>query len=173
MVGSIREAAKGFHCILYARIHKIHREHGWAYLACKKCGRIAKQADDGMKLWNCTVHKGIKETCVGIRYKVIIRVIDDTGSASLLLFDDLVFQLTRVKCYTLLNEYGLDYDDYFPGELNNMVGKTLLFRFQYSDYNINNNHHVYQVQKISEDQTMIELFKKDFLEQARPLGGEL
>ncbi|GJW95359.1 replication protein A 70 kDa DNA-binding subunit B [Tanacetum coccineum] len=82
MVGSIREAAKGFHCILYARIHKIHREHGWAYLACKKCGRIAKQADDGMKLWNCTVHKGIKETCVGIRYKVIIRVIDDNpGSA--------------------------------------------------------------------------------------------
>ncbi|GKE41643.1 hypothetical protein Tco_1468927 [Tanacetum coccineum] len=66
MVGSIREAAKGFHCILYARIHKIHREHGWAYLACKKCGRIAKQADDGMKLWNCTVHKGIKETCVGM-----------------------------------------------------------------------------------------------------------
>ncbi|GJW95360.1 integrin-linked protein kinase 1-like protein [Tanacetum coccineum] len=58
-----------------------------------------------------------------------------------------------------------NYDDYFPGELNNMVGKTLLFRFQYSDYNINNNHHVYQVQKISEDQTMIELFKKDFLEQ--------
>ncbi|GJT19277.1 replication protein A 70 kDa DNA-binding subunit B, partial [Tanacetum coccineum] len=165
MVGSIREAEKGFHCILYARIHKIHREHGWAYLACKKFGRITKQAEDGMKLWNCTVHKGIKETGVGIRYKVIIRVIDDTGSASLLLFDDLVFKLTSIKCYTLLNEYGLDYDDYFLMELNNMVGKTMLFCFQYSDYNINNNHHVYQVQKIAEDQTMIEMFKKDFLEQ--------
>nr|GEW16970.1 ATP-dependent DNA helicase PIF1-like [Tanacetum cinerariifolium] len=95
MVGSIRKAAKGFHYILYAKIHKIHREHGWAYLAYKKCGRIAKQAEDGTKLWNCTVHKGIKEIGVGMRYKVIIHVIDDTGLASLLLFDDLVFQLTN------------------------------------------------------------------------------
>nr|GEW59066.1 replication protein A 70 kDa DNA-binding subunit B [Tanacetum cinerariifolium] len=36
---------EGFHCILYARIIKIHRKHGWAYLACKKCGNIAKQTD--------------------------------------------------------------------------------------------------------------------------------
>ncbi|GJS82914.1 replication protein A 70 kDa DNA-binding subunit B [Tanacetum coccineum] len=97
-----RLARYGFHCILYARIHKLHREHGWAYLACKKCGRIVKEAEVGMK------------------YKVIIRVIDDTGSVSLFLFDDLVFQLSGVKCYTLLNQHGFDYDDYFPSELNNM-----------------------------------------------------
>nr|GEU91265.1 replication protein A 70 kDa DNA-binding subunit B [Tanacetum cinerariifolium] len=62
MVGLIREAEKGFHCILYAKIHKIHREHGWAYLACKKCGRIAKEADVGMKLWNCTGARGDVKT---------------------------------------------------------------------------------------------------------------
>ncbi|GJY64597.1 hypothetical protein Tco_0466057 [Tanacetum coccineum] len=45
MVGSIGEVEKGFHCILYARIIKIHRKHGWAYLACKKYGNIAKQTD--------------------------------------------------------------------------------------------------------------------------------
>ncbi|GKD05585.1 hypothetical protein Tco_1180559 [Tanacetum coccineum] len=71
MVGSILEAEKGFHCILYAMIHKIHREHRWAYLACKKYVRIVKQAEDGMKLWNCTIHKGIKETGVGISSKDI------------------------------------------------------------------------------------------------------
>ncbi|GJR89642.1 hypothetical protein Tco_0213653 [Tanacetum coccineum] len=73
----------------FTSLHKIHREHGWAYLAYKKCGRIAKEADVGMKLWNYTVHIRITSTGVGIRYKVIIHIIDDIGSTSLLLFDDL------------------------------------------------------------------------------------
>ncbi|PWA62801.1 hypothetical protein CTI12_AA361970 [Artemisia annua] len=33
-------------CIVYAKIHKVHREHGWWYLACKKCGSIAKEPED-------------------------------------------------------------------------------------------------------------------------------
>ncbi|GJW08210.1 hypothetical protein Tco_1570633 [Tanacetum coccineum] len=72
--GAIKKMS--FHCILFARIHKIHREHGWANLACKKCGRIAKEVDEAEAasiprnnrrptLWNCKVHKAI--TVVGIR----------------------------------------------------------------------------------------------------------
>ncbi|GKD19237.1 ATP-dependent DNA helicase PIF1-like protein [Tanacetum coccineum] len=54
MVGSIGEVEKGFHCILYAKIIKIHREHGWAYLACKKFGNIAKQTGaEGINWWKC------------------------------------------------------------------------------------------------------------------------
>ncbi|GKF54120.1 ATP-dependent DNA helicase PIF1-like protein [Tanacetum coccineum] len=53
MVGSIGEVEKGFHCILYAKIIKIHREHGWAYLACKKFGNIAKQT--GAEGINCSI----------------------------------------------------------------------------------------------------------------------
>ncbi|GKD48286.1 replication protein A 70 kDa DNA-binding subunit B [Tanacetum coccineum] len=44
-VGSIRDSDGPYHCLLYAKIHKIHRENGWTYLACKKCGRSAKEAD--------------------------------------------------------------------------------------------------------------------------------
>ncbi|GKA18671.1 replication protein A 70 kDa DNA-binding subunit B [Tanacetum coccineum] len=40
-VGSIRDSDGPYHCLLYAKIHKIHRENGWTYLACKKCGRSA------------------------------------------------------------------------------------------------------------------------------------
>ncbi|GJR86147.1 ARID DNA-binding domain-containing protein [Tanacetum coccineum] len=57
MVGSIGEVEKGFHCILYAKIIKIHRKHGWAYLACKKFGNIAKQTDaEGINWWKCKLH---------------------------------------------------------------------------------------------------------------------
>ncbi|GKD54764.1 replication protein A 70 kDa DNA-binding subunit B, partial [Tanacetum coccineum] len=46
MVGHIRDFDSSFHCILYAKIHKIHRENVWTYLACNRCGRSAKEVDD-------------------------------------------------------------------------------------------------------------------------------
>ncbi|GKE95812.1 phospholipase D delta, partial [Tanacetum coccineum] len=68
------------YCFLCVFIKSI-ASNGWAYLACKKCGRIAKEVDAAeaasipknsrrQQLWNCKVHKGI--TVVGIRYKTLI-----------------------------------------------------------------------------------------------------
>ncbi|GJU18788.1 replication protein A 70 kDa DNA-binding subunit B, partial [Tanacetum coccineum] len=39
MVGGIRECDPDSHCIVYATIHRIHKEHGWAYTACKSCNK--------------------------------------------------------------------------------------------------------------------------------------
>ncbi|GKF30736.1 hypothetical protein Tco_0100534, partial [Tanacetum coccineum] len=44
-VGSIRDLDGPYHCLLNAKIHKIHHEIGWTYLACKKCGQSAKEVD--------------------------------------------------------------------------------------------------------------------------------
>nr|GEZ90243.1 replication protein A 70 kDa DNA-binding subunit B [Tanacetum cinerariifolium] len=98
MVGLIGEVEKGFHCILYARIINIHRKHGWAYLAYSKCGNIAKQTDaERINWWNCKLHGRITADGVVIMYRLIFCVMDDTGSASLLLFDDLVFKLSSIE----------------------------------------------------------------------------
>ncbi|GJX29117.1 hypothetical protein Tco_0237196 [Tanacetum coccineum] len=40
MVASIRECEHKTHYIMYARIHRLHKENGWAYTACKECNRI-------------------------------------------------------------------------------------------------------------------------------------
>ncbi|GJW46864.1 hypothetical protein Tco_0078510 [Tanacetum coccineum] len=78
----------------------IHREYGWSFLTCKQCGRSAKESDDESssrkaskfkskaKTYACKIHKGM--TSVVPKYKVIICVIDDTGSASLLLYKDMI-----------------------------------------------------------------------------------
>ncbi|GJU77493.1 putative reverse transcriptase domain-containing protein [Tanacetum coccineum] len=174
MVGHIRDSDSSFHCIVYAKIHKIHRENGWTYLACNRCGRSAKEVDDDQssssgkrakkqKIWHCRVHKALTSSGVGMRFKVIVRVIDATGSASLLLFDDLVFKLSGEQCVHLIRQHGENYDDYFSEELNVLVGKRLLFRFHYTDDHINNNNHVYQVKMLSQDEAMITMFKKDFI----------
>ncbi|PWA49590.1 replication protein A 70 kDa DNA-binding subunit [Artemisia annua] len=139
-----------------------------------KCGCVAKEPEDHgesssskkkpkTKVWFCKQHKEV--TNVGPRYKVIVRVIDDTDSASLLLYEDIITKLVDIPCHKLKAKYGEHADDIFPDELAPIVGKKLLFRFLYSSYNINNNNHVYQVKMISEDENMIKIFKHGFINE--------
>lgn len=101
--------------------------------------------------------------CVFTRYKVIVRVIDHTGSASLILFDNMIQRLLDIPCVKLKEQYdGVDDDD-FPTELDSLIGKKMLFRFLYSEFNINNNNHVYQVKMISDEKAMIKKFKEGFV----------
>ncbi|GJU57543.1 putative reverse transcriptase domain-containing protein [Tanacetum coccineum] len=100
------------------------------------CGRSAKEIDQGeasssgtkgkkVKVWNCRIHKALNAYGVEMRFKVNVRVIDESGSASLLLFDDLVFKLSGQQCYNLIKKYGENHEDYFPDELNVLVGKRV------------------------------------------------
>ena len=100
-----------------------------------------------------------------LRYKVIVCIIDDTGSTSLLLYEDIILKLIDIPCSKLKAKYGDRADDNFPDELAPIVGKKLLFRFLYSSYNINFNNHVYQVKMISHDEDMIKTFKHGFINE--------
>ncbi|GJT03066.1 replication protein A 70 kDa DNA-binding subunit B [Tanacetum coccineum] len=99
-----------------------------------------------------------------LQFKVVrFDVMDDTGSASLLLFDDLVFNLTNgEQCHKLIQEHGPNYDDYFPPELNVLVGKRVLWPFQYTNDHIENNNFLYQVKLLSVDEAMLTSFQKGF-----------
>ncbi|GKB61778.1 replication protein A 70 kDa DNA-binding subunit B [Tanacetum coccineum] len=159
--------------LVYAKIHKIHREFGWSFLACKQCGRSAKESDDDgssygkaatkfkktEKTYACKFHKGI---AVVPKYKVIIRVIDESGSTCFLLYDDMIMKFIDVPCYKMIEKSKDTTDCSFPDELKVVIGKTMLFRITYSEWNIKHNNHVYQVKMLTEDPGMIETFKKDF-----------
>ncbi|GJX95431.1 hypothetical protein Tco_0921035 [Tanacetum coccineum] len=109
--------------------------------AWKRCGRYDTEVDDGQsssggkKGKKATLELQDSQSINRFVYKVIVRVIDDTRSTSMLLFDDMAFKLR----------------------------KKLLLRFHYTDEHITNNNHVYQVKMMSEDEAMITLFKKDFI----------
>ncbi|PWA55443.1 replication protein A 70 kDa DNA-binding subunit [Artemisia annua] len=169
-VGDIRDSFNEVTCVVYAKIHKIQKEFGWCYPACKQCSRIAKESEYSdlsasvgyvKKSWRCDRHGMLKS--VTHRYKVIVRVIDHTGSASLILFDNMIQRLLDIPCVKLKEQYdGVDDDD-FPTELDILIGKKMLFRFLYSEFNINNNNHVYQVKMISDKKAMIKKFKEGFV----------
>ncbi|GKD71910.1 replication protein A 70 kDa DNA-binding subunit B, partial [Tanacetum coccineum] len=118
------------------------------------------------KKWINVKHHPVVQKAKKKKFKVNVRVIDVSGSASLLLFDDLVFKLGGEQCYNLIKKYGENHDEYFPDELNVLVGKRLLWRFHYTDEHIINNNYVYQVKLLSKDEDWIIIFKKDFVTEA-------
>ncbi|GKF26718.1 hypothetical protein Tco_0082612 [Tanacetum coccineum] len=55
-------------------------------------------------------------------YKINVRVIDDTGSTSLVLFDDMVHKLLdEMPCWKLMEHYLGAREDIFPDEFNVIV----------------------------------------------------
>ncbi|PWA63386.1 hypothetical protein CTI12_AA349500 [Artemisia annua] len=99
-VGAIRDSdAVNTTLVVYAKIHKIHKEHGWQYLACRRCNTAVKEqatkagarpSASKKPTYKCEAH-GLQVPVP--KYKVIVRVIDDTRSASLVQFDKMVHNL--------------------------------------------------------------------------------
>ncbi|PWA42530.1 replication protein A 70 kDa DNA-binding subunit B [Artemisia annua] len=174
IVGAIRDSYDEYTCVIYAKVHKIHKEYGWYYPACKKCSKRATLSDASAsgskasgsggrrKFWKCDTHGQLNG--VVYRYKIIVRVIDEFGSASLVLFDNMVHKLLNdTPCWELMEKYHYAAEDVFPSEIDVIVGKKMLFKFSYTEFNITNNNHVYQVKMLSDDREMISVFKEGFL----------
>ncbi|PWA83508.1 nucleic acid-binding, OB-fold protein [Artemisia annua] len=98
-VGAIRDSNADTTLVVYAKIHKIHKEHGWQYLACRRCNTAVKEqatkagarpSASKKPTYKCEAH-GLQVPVP--KYKVIVRVIDDTRSASLVRFDKMVHNL--------------------------------------------------------------------------------
>ncbi|GKD06689.1 replication protein A 70 kDa DNA-binding subunit B, partial [Tanacetum coccineum] len=130
MVGDIRDSEPDSHCIVYARIHRIHKEH-------------VQPAS---------------------RFKVIVRVIDKSGSAPLLFFNNNFVKLSGHTAWELIEKYNMDPDEYWPEELDQIVGKKCLFKIFYSEYNVTKNNHTYHCDSFSEDVELINHFKKNFID---------
>ncbi|GKE76950.1 replication protein A 70 kDa DNA-binding subunit B [Tanacetum coccineum] len=127
MVGGIRECDPDSHCIVYATIHRIHKEHGWAYTACKSCNKRVDIITHANRkpTFVCDDHGN---TQAAARFKVIVRLKDESGSALVLFFSTNFYKLSKHTAWELMEKYGMDTDDYFPEDLDEIVGKKYLFK---------------------------------------------
>lgn len=57
----------------------------------------------------------------------------------------------------------MDTNEYFPDDLNQIIGKQYLFKIKYTEFNHNNNSHIYRAEKVTEDVETINYFKNGFL----------
>nr|GEX51705.1 replication protein A 70 kDa DNA-binding subunit B [Tanacetum cinerariifolium] len=116
--------------VIYAIVHIIQYESGWAYISCKVCRKkVEPVAAKGpttsrtKQTWWCSKHYSQEQE--------------------------------------LVEKYGTATSTYFPEELNGIIGKKFQFRIKFSEYNHNNNNHIYRCEKVTNDEEIIKYWKQD------------
>ncbi|GKC75398.1 replication protein A 70 kDa DNA-binding subunit B [Tanacetum coccineum] len=169
MVGMIRDIEPETYCVVYATIHSIQYENGWAYTACKACNtkvtpiqsKVGSSSRNKKQLWYCKNHG--ETYSVVSRFKIIVRIFDESGSAQVVLFDNNVYKMTKLSAWQIMEEQGMDTNQYFPDDLNHIIGKQYLFKIKYSQFNHDNNSHVYRAEKVTQDVETINYFQNGFV----------
>ncbi|PWA50288.1 replication protein A 70 kDa DNA-binding subunit B [Artemisia annua] len=101
-----------------------------------------------------------------------IRVIDGSGSTSLILFDRDVSRLINKSARELveIQEQAGDVDQ-FPQALEKLVGRKFAFKIDVADYNIEREWYVYTVVKMTDDKHVIDELLKKVLKNEESVNG--
>ncbi|GKB40914.1 replication protein A 70 kDa DNA-binding subunit B, partial [Tanacetum coccineum] len=89
---------------------------------CDGSGSSSKASGSGSrkKFWLCDSQGQLN--AIVYRYKINVRIIDDTGLTSLVLFDDMVHKLLdEMSCWKMMEHYLGAREDIFPDEFNVIV----------------------------------------------------
>nr|CAD1839456.1 unnamed protein product [Ananas comosus var. bracteatus] len=128
-------------CVTLATVLSVETDRGWYYNSYKKCSK--------------------KVIPNGTGFYFQLRVIDESGSASLILFDREVVQFLQNTAAQLHQQVLLMGDmSQAPKKLDEFLGKIILFKIRIKDNNINHPKPVYAVNKLSNDKTLIDEFLK-------------
>ncbi|GJW41621.1 nucleic acid-binding, OB-fold, replication protein A, OB domain protein [Tanacetum coccineum] len=92
-----------------------------------------------------------------VRFKIQIRVLDNTGSVSLTLFDRIANALLNKEANELVEKQLKDGAiDVLPEDFNDLLEKKLAFKVDITDYNLSKNKYVYGVSQICQEADVIE-----------------
>ncbi|XP_071708795.1 uncharacterized protein [Rutidosis leptorrhynchoides] len=101
-----------------------------------------------------------KNPQVALRFKVSVRVADDTGIATFTLFESLVKKYVSKSAYEI--KKSLPEDDDQPVEFEALVGNTMLFKVEINEYNKKFSQSNYTVKEASTDEVFVEKFREQF-----------
>ncbi|CAH1453980.1 unnamed protein product [Lactuca virosa] len=88
--------------------------------------------------------------------RVVIRVQDETGSASFVLFDRHVKDLIHRGNHWLMEKISKDQGrQKIPDEFNTMLNRKFVFKVYISKFNLENNYHAYTVHKMTDDEVVV------------------
>nr|GEW50918.1 replication protein A 70 kDa DNA-binding subunit B [Tanacetum cinerariifolium] len=140
MVSSTRECDQKSHCIVYTRSNRIHKENIWAYTACKECNKKVNVVES-------------KAMSSAGKSKVTFYY-EDHG---------VVHVAYRYTTWELMEKHDMDVNEYWTGDLLDLLGKRFLFKLYYSDYNVNNNH-TYRCDVVNDEPAFVKHFREGFLD---------
>ncbi|XP_021995815.1 uncharacterized protein LOC110892998 [Helianthus annuus] len=161
---------KEMSCVVVATIKIVQEEYGWFYPACRKCFKkvmgkseylqnVENVSDDIVQLpATSLVCPKCRSECTSIstKFKVQVRVQDESGSVSFVMFDRDVQKLLGLAASDIrerqvkANDTGC-----FPHEIFRLVDKKVAFKIDVSEFNLKNDYRVYTVQKTCDDPVII------------------
>ncbi|CAF2098865.1 unnamed protein product [Brassica napus] len=179
-IAEVLESRQVEKCIVMATIAGIDSDMGWYYLSCKVCAKKvitvpSDNYDDGDEHdvlacnYYCPKCKTNSPKLLP-RYKLHLVVLDNTKDCKFLLFDNLALQLLRQPCIELTGPITdeIQDPDVLPPILNDLKGKTFLFKIQIEKENFVYKHDTFKVLKIITNLGMI----NEFEAAQSPTGSE-
>ncbi|XP_061359068.1 uncharacterized protein LOC133303206 [Gastrolobium bilobum] len=150
-------------CIAYGTIKAIESKYNWWYKSYKKCPYYVFEDYEKWFCKNCQKHWSDYQP----RFSVQVRVVDNTDSASFILFDRDCVTLLGMSASDLRElqyKSGADLEHY-PKEFDVLVDKSMLFKINVRKNNFDSySEPKYQVSKVCTDETIMSSFIKSATE---------
>ncbi|KAL6515714.1 hypothetical protein OROHE_018404 [Orobanche hederae] len=150
-ISELDSTAEEYCCLIIAKILNIYTNYNWFYDACDKCFKKVSVLDKSCWCEKCKM----RPTFVLTRYKVHVRVEDESGTTSFVLFDHQVDQILG-KSAADLKQAGED--DSFSDELEQLIDKKFLFKLEISNYTLQQGVKIYTVLKMTQDEQIMSKF---------------
>ncbi|KAJ1395049.1 hypothetical protein SESBI_33672 [Sesbania bispinosa] len=158
-LSQLQEANEDGSLIILGTVEQLLHEGFWWYMACK-CMK-AVSYDDGVPYcedWESYVYE------LTPRYKLKMEVGDGTDSVQLILFDSECYALLNKSCRDMLSEQKVSLAEY-PSEMEDVVGKELLFRVEQKEHGYEQS---FRVRRVCSDLDIIAEYKAG-IERGTPL----
>ncbi|CAI9293111.1 unnamed protein product [Lactuca saligna] len=152
--------------IIVGTVKGIRQNIRWYYLACSNCYKSAKEkesstdkVDGSHEVAEIVTYECSNPNCKNIkisvipRFKIPLRVQDNTGTLTLTLFDQeakKLFKYTAKELYDKNKKLGISLDLY-PMELKLVVDKKLAIKIDITSYNVDNKNIASQETKVVKD----------------------
>ncbi|XP_061364617.1 uncharacterized protein LOC133308054 [Gastrolobium bilobum] len=146
-------------CITYGIVKSIESKYNWWYKSCKECPYSVCEDFEKWYCKNCQKHWNEYTP----KFSVQVRVVDNTDSASFVLFDRDCLSLLGVSAAELREQHfkrGADLEHY-PEELNVLKDRSMLFKVNVKISNLNSySEPKYHVAKVCISESIITSFLK-------------
>ncbi|KAJ1399583.1 hypothetical protein SESBI_30231 [Sesbania bispinosa] len=127
-IADLKEVIQNSVFVTIGTVKDIESEYNWCYRACKKCSLGLKLDGSMFYCKKCVTHYSTFVT----RYSIQLRVVDETDSASFILFDKEASNFLKIPAYELRTSYiakGGDKNRH-PEEIDSFKDKKFLFKVQ-------------------------------------------
>nr|XP_043613279.1 probable serine/threonine-protein kinase PBL11 [Erigeron canadensis] len=137
-------------------------DEGWYSFYCRNCSKkvTKNDVDNAVEPFNCDVCGRVSD--VYKKTRVVIRVQDETGSSSFILFERHVKDLIHCGKEWLMDKISKDQGrQNIPDEFNTLLNRKFVFKVQISKFNLENKSLAYTVHRLTADESVLdEVFKR-------------